>query len=156
MSEAIENLQAAMQQAGAGRPKVGGFPYLAETLRRSGVARNVWSLPACQSLFLTEKGPVVMQGQPLVSGPGSYPNRRAIEAALRAAGVTMPVVCETPAYVTVCALVSAGLVRPAEDGRLEVRPPVRRFASELLDAEEEDGAHAAITDALIALAEPFE
>lgn len=54
------------------------------------------------------------------------------------------------------ALVSAGLVRPAEDGRFEVRPPVRRFAAEQLDAEEEDGAHAAITDALIALAEPFE
>lgn len=50
-----------------------------------------------------------LQGQPLVSSPESYPNRRAIEAALRASGVTMPVVCETPAYVTVCALVSAGL-----------------------------------------------
>jgi hypothetical protein len=25
----------------AGRPKVGGFPYLAETLRRAGVKRNV-------------------------------------------------------------------------------------------------------------------
>jgi hypothetical protein len=54
------------------------------------------------------------------------------------------------------ALVAAGLVRPAEGGRFEVRPPVRRFAAELLDAEEEDEAHAAITDALIALAEPFE
>lgn len=54
------------------------------------------------------------------------------------------------------ALVSAGLVRLAEDGRFEVRPPVRRFAAEQLDAEEDDAAHAAITDALIALAEPFE
>jgi DNA-binding transcriptional LysR family regulator len=50
-----------------------------------------------------------LDGQPLISAPDSYPNRRAIEAALAAAGVTMPVVCETPAYVTVCALVSAGL-----------------------------------------------
>jgi predicted ATPase len=54
------------------------------------------------------------------------------------------------------ALVAAGLVRPADGGRFEVRPPVRRFAAELLDAEAEDAAHAAVTDALIALAEPFE
>ena len=33
---------------------------------------------------------------------------------------------------------------------------MRRFAAELIDAEDEDAAHAAITDALIALAEPFE
>ncbi|HEY3482328.1 MAG TPA: LysR family transcriptional regulator [Streptomyces sp.] len=50
-----------------------------------------------------------LDGLPLVSAPAAYPNRRAIEAALAAAGVTMPVVCETPAYVTICALVSAGL-----------------------------------------------
>lgn len=50
-----------------------------------------------------------LDGQGLVSGPPSYPNRRAIEAALAAAGVAVPVVCETPSYVTVCALVSAGL-----------------------------------------------
>jgi uncharacterized protein YbcV (DUF1398 family) len=62
MSKAIQNLQAAQQRAMAGRPKVGGFPYLAETLRRAGVTRNLWSLPACQSLFLTKDGPVVTQG----------------------------------------------------------------------------------------------
>jgi uncharacterized protein YbcV (DUF1398 family) len=85
MSEAIENLQAAMQRAAAGRPKVGGFPYLAETLRGAGVTRNVWSLPACQSLFLTAKGPVVMQGQPLVSGAADVPpfDREALIKALR-------------------------------------------------------------------------
>jgi hypothetical protein len=54
------------------------------------------------------------------------------------------------------ALVQAGLVRPAGGERLELRPPVRDFAAALLDAEAQDGAHAAITDALIALAEPFE
>jgi uncharacterized protein YbcV (DUF1398 family) len=64
MSKAIENLQAAQQRAMAGRPKVGGFPYLAETLRRAGVTRNVWSLPACQSLYLTKDGPVLTQGSP--------------------------------------------------------------------------------------------
>lgn len=33
MSQAIVNLQAAQQRAIALRPKVGGFPYLAEALR---------------------------------------------------------------------------------------------------------------------------
>ena len=64
MSDAIDNLQAALQRALAGRPAVGGFPYLAETLRRAGVTRNLWFLPACQSLYLTEKGSVVSQGLP--------------------------------------------------------------------------------------------
>jgi len=73
MSKATENLQTAQKQAMAIRPKVGGFPYLAETLRRAGVTRNLWSLPACQSIFLTNDGPVVMQGQPLVSGAADIP-----------------------------------------------------------------------------------
>lgn len=68
MSKAIDNLNKAMQRAAAIRPKVGGFPYLAESLRQAGVTHNIWSLPACQSLFMTAKGPVVMQGTPLVSG----------------------------------------------------------------------------------------
>jgi uncharacterized protein YbcV (DUF1398 family) len=73
MSAAIENLQAAQQRAMAGRPKVGGFPYLAETLRRAGVKRNLWYLPACQSVYLTDQGPVVTLGAPLVSGTADVP-----------------------------------------------------------------------------------
>src|ERR1700723_873862 len=68
MSKPVDNLQDAQQRAMAGRPKVEGFPYLAETLRRAGVTRNLWFLPACQSLFLTSDGSVVIQGAPLVSG----------------------------------------------------------------------------------------
>ena len=85
MSKAIENLQAAMQRAAAGRPKVGGFPYLAETLRRAGVVRNLWFLPACQSTFLTKDGPVVIQGTPLVLGPADIPpfDPEALVTALR-------------------------------------------------------------------------
>jgi uncharacterized protein YbcV (DUF1398 family) len=69
----------------ASRPKVGGFPYLAETLRRAGVTRNVWCLPSCQSLFLTNDGPVVIQGTPLVSGIADVPpfDREALVTALR-------------------------------------------------------------------------
>ncbi len=69
----------------AGRPKVGGFPYLAETLKRAGVTRNLWFLPACQSLYLTEDGPVMTQGTPLLSGTADVPgfHREALITALR-------------------------------------------------------------------------
>ena len=85
MSQAITNLQTAQERAMATRPKVGGFPYLAEALRRAGVMRNIWFLPACQSLYLTEAGPVVSQGQPLLSGAADVPtfNQQALIAALR-------------------------------------------------------------------------
>ncbi|MGA7219618.1 MAG: DUF1398 family protein [Candidatus Sulfotelmatobacter sp.] len=68
-----------------GRPKVGGFPYLAETLRRAGVTRNLWYLPACQSLYLTKYGHVVTLGTPLCSGTVDVPpfNRETLIAALR-------------------------------------------------------------------------
>jgi len=67
------------------RPKVGGFPYLAETLRQAGVTRNIWSLPACQSLYLTELGQVITIGAALASGTVDVPpfDRDALIAALR-------------------------------------------------------------------------
>lgn len=85
MSKAIKNLTQAMKRAEAIRPRVGGFPYLAEVLRKAGVTRNVWSLPSGQSLFLTEHGDVVMQGEPLVNGAVDVPafNEEALVRALR-------------------------------------------------------------------------
>jgi uncharacterized protein YbcV (DUF1398 family) len=85
LSEAIDNLQEAFARAMANRPKVGGFPFLAECLRRSGVTRNIWSLPACQSLFLTTSGAVVMPGSSLVSEAADVPafDRDALITALR-------------------------------------------------------------------------
>jgi uncharacterized protein YbcV (DUF1398 family) len=85
MSKAIENLQEAFKRAMVNRPKVGGFPHLAESLHRAGVIRNVWTLPACQSLYLTQDGPVVMPGSPLASVPVDVPafNREALITALR-------------------------------------------------------------------------
>lgn len=85
MSKAIENLNKALERAAAIRPKVGGFPYLAESLRHARVIRNIWSLPGCQSLFLTSLGSVVMQGAPLVSGTVDVPtfDQEALIKALR-------------------------------------------------------------------------
>ena len=84
-TQAVANLQSAQQRAMANRPKVGGFPYLAETLRRAGVTRNFWTLPACQSLFITDQGPVVQTGQSLITGMSGVPafNREALITALR-------------------------------------------------------------------------
>jgi uncharacterized protein YbcV (DUF1398 family) len=85
MSKATEVLRAAQQRGLAGRPKVGGFPYLAETLRRAGVTRNLWFLPSCQSVYLMREGPVVDLGKPLVSGIADVPSfdREALISAIR-------------------------------------------------------------------------
>jgi len=85
MSIAIDVLLAAIQKGMDNRPAMGGFPYLAETLRQAGVKKNIWFLPACQSLYFTEHGLVIIQGTPLVSGAVDVPpfNREALITALR-------------------------------------------------------------------------
>jgi uncharacterized protein YbcV (DUF1398 family) len=86
MSKAIENLMKAMENGMKTRPKVGGFPYLAESLHKAGVIKNTWHLPSCQSLYLTKNGSVLMQGNPLVSGTVDVPtfDQNALLRALRA------------------------------------------------------------------------
>ncbi len=86
MSKATENLAAAQRRAMEGRPKVGGFPFLAETLRQAGVISNVWHLPSCQSTYITEDGAVVQQLEPLAMGLVDVPafDEEALIAALRA------------------------------------------------------------------------
>lgn len=85
MSDLAERLLAAQKHAMSIRPKVGGFPVLAEVLRRAGVQMNRWSLPSCQSLFLMEGGSVVQQGPPLISGMCEVPkfDREALIKAIR-------------------------------------------------------------------------
>ena len=84
-SRSIDTLQEAQRRAMAGRPKVGGFPFFAETLRRAGIMRNIWTLPACQSLYLTEEGPVVVTGEPLIAEMADVPpfDREALVRAIR-------------------------------------------------------------------------
>lgn len=66
------------------RPKVGGFPVLAEVLRRAGTRRNEWTLPSGQSLYETDLGAVVQAG-PRVESSGDVPtfDERALVAAIR-------------------------------------------------------------------------
>ncbi len=74
MSNAVENLLKAQKFAMSIRPKIGGFPYLAEALRKAGVIRNIWNLPSCQSIYLTLDGSVVSQGSPLVNETVDVPS----------------------------------------------------------------------------------
>lgn len=85
MSQAVENLVKAQQDAIHICPRVGGFPYFAEVLRRAGVTQNSWHLPSCQSIYLTKCGPVVNQGTPLVHTTVDVPafDQEALITALR-------------------------------------------------------------------------
>ncbi len=85
MSKAVENLLKAQQFAMSIRPKVGGFPYMAEALRRAGITQNIWNLPSCQSIYLTEDGAVASQGTPLINTTVDVPlfDREALIKALR-------------------------------------------------------------------------
>lgn len=86
MNQNVPKLTEAQKQAFSIRPKVGGFPVLAEVLRKAGVQLNRWSLPSCQSIYLMEGGAVVQQGNPLVTGSHEVPqfDRDALIRALRA------------------------------------------------------------------------
>lgn len=85
MSNALQILENAMNFGMKIRPKVGGFPYLAEALRSAGVISHIWYLPSCQSLYIMQAGNVVSQGTPLITGMKDIPefNRDAIIAAIR-------------------------------------------------------------------------
>lgn len=69
----IEIVLAAQEFAMSMRPKVGGFPVLAEVLRQAGVRSSTWTLPACQSVYVTTHGNVVSQGTPLLTGWANIP-----------------------------------------------------------------------------------
>ncbi|MEU9112690.1 DUF1398 family protein [Streptomyces sp. NPDC048483] len=86
MTTAITNLQAALERAAAIRPTVGGFPYLAETLRQAGITRCRMAVPSNAMLYLSDAGPVAVQGEPLVTGTVDIPpfDREALIGALRA------------------------------------------------------------------------
>ena len=63
-----------MAYAMENRPKVGGFPFLAECLRQAGVTHIIWSLPAVTSMYLMEDGEyLINQGTPLATGMMEVP-----------------------------------------------------------------------------------
>lgn len=85
MIRMTEKLIEAQKYAVSIRPKVGGFPVLAEVLRQAGVQMNRWSLPSRQSIYLMKDGAVVQQDTPLVTGTHEIPkfDREALIRAIR-------------------------------------------------------------------------
>lgn len=85
MNQIIKKLTDAQIYAMSIRPKVGGFPVLAEVLRQAGVIKNRWSLPSCQSVYIMDKGSILQQGTPLVIGMHAIPkfDSSALIAAIR-------------------------------------------------------------------------
>ncbi len=85
MSNLSEKLLEAQKYAMSIRPKVGGFPVLAEALGQAGIRLNRWSLPSCQSIYIMIDGSVVQQGTPLVTGTFEIPkfNRELLISAIR-------------------------------------------------------------------------
>lgn len=85
MTKIVETLTEAQKYAMSVRPKVGGFPVLAEVLRQAGIQMNRWFLPSCQSVYLMKEGSVVQQGTPLVIGTHEIPefDRGALITAIR-------------------------------------------------------------------------
>ena len=85
MNQMIEKLTKAQKYAISIRPKIGGFPVLAEVLRQAGVEKNLWSLPSCQSIYIMNEGSVVQLGTPLITGTHEVPkfDRTALIAAIR-------------------------------------------------------------------------
>lgn len=79
-------VQQALRHAAAIRPPVGGFPVLAEVMHRAGIRRNEWTLPAGQSVYVTDAGAAVQTAPPLVSLMSDVPafDRDAVIVALRA------------------------------------------------------------------------
>ncbi len=85
MSNKIDRLVQAQQLAMSIRPKIGGFPVLAEVLSQAGVLFNSWTLPACQSLYVMNDGSVVQQLPPIITKPEEVPpfDRNALVKAIR-------------------------------------------------------------------------
>jgi uncharacterized protein YbcV (DUF1398 family) len=86
MSTLTDSVQSAQRKAARIRPKVGGFPVLAEVLRQAGIHRHERTLPAGQSVYVTDRGVVVEPAVSLVSEMSEVPafDRDALVGAIRA------------------------------------------------------------------------
>lgn len=62
MDSIITTVGAALARAAAVRPRVGGFPYLAEALRDAGVTNYYFDVPSGTVLYATNSGDVLQPG----------------------------------------------------------------------------------------------
>jgi Phage envelope protein len=64
--ELINHLKQAMEKSEKVRPKIGGFPYLAECLRQEGFTKNTWYLPSGDSFYFSQDDSLVISGTSLI------------------------------------------------------------------------------------------
>lgn len=69
-----KNLQNAMSKSEKVRPKIGGFPYLAECLREEGFIKNTWYLPSGDSFYFSKEDSLVIPGKSLIEDITVYPS----------------------------------------------------------------------------------
>jgi uncharacterized protein YbcV (DUF1398 family) len=81
----IEHIDSARALALRIRPAVGGFPYLAEVLRRASVQRYVFDVPSASVVYSTADGDVLYPGALIRHEPTIIPpfDEQALISALR-------------------------------------------------------------------------
>ena len=86
MNSIIEKITAATSHGASVRPKIGGFPYLAEAMRQAGITKNYFDVPSASMVFVTDEGDVLRPGTLLFTEPVVVPafDEEALIAALRA------------------------------------------------------------------------
>lgn len=82
----VDSIAGAQARGAAVRPAVGGFPYLAQSLRQAGVTHIAVTVPSWTTVLSTAAGSVVQQGTPMFDGAREVPafDRDRFVAALRA------------------------------------------------------------------------
>lgn len=86
MSATVQSIRAALEYAAANRPQRGGFPYLAEALRRAGVTGYFFDVASASTVYTTSGGAVLQVGAPIRQGMVELPpfDKGALVRALRA------------------------------------------------------------------------
>lgn len=72
--ELLDKLKNAMARSENGKPKIGGFPYLAECLRQEGFTKNTYYLPSSDSFYYSTKGSLVVPGKSVIEAVSFCPN----------------------------------------------------------------------------------
>lgn len=86
MSDIIGSITAAQERGMSVRPRVGGFPFLAESLRQAGVREYQFDVPSASAVLVTDAGTVLQPGTALRSQMTVVPpfDRDAVRESLRA------------------------------------------------------------------------
>lgn len=83
MSNLIDTVTAATAYGMSVRPKVGGFPYLAEAMRQAGIVKNYFDVTSATMVFVTAEGAVIRPGALIRHEPtviSRYDERALIDA----------------------------------------------------------------------------